>query len=52
MVYRSFCLFLDKVEAMTEVQESKIAVVTGATGGMGVEIVANLVADHHVYGPR
>lgn len=34
---------------MTEVQESKIAVVTGATGGMGVEIVANLVADHHVY---
>ncbi|WP_313550470.1 SDR family oxidoreductase [Corynebacterium sp.] len=29
--------------------EKKIAVVTGATGGMGVEIVANLAADHHVY---
>lgn len=29
--------------------ENKIAVVTGATGGMGVEIVANLAADHHVY---
>lgn len=34
---------------MTEVQNSKIAVVTGATGGMGKEIVANLVSDHHVY---
>lgn len=34
---------------MSENQNSKIAVVTGATGGMGVEIVANLVADHHVY---
>ena len=33
---------------MSENQNSKIAVVTGATGGMGVEIVANLVADHHV----
>lgn len=29
--------------------ETKIAVVTGATGGMGVEIVANLASDHHVY---
>ena len=29
--------------------ENKIAVVTGATGGMGVEIVANLAADYHVY---
>lgn len=27
----------------------KIAVVTGATGGMGVEIVADLARDHHVY---
>lgn len=34
---------------MTEVQKSKIAVVTGATGGMGKEIVANLAVDHHVY---
>lgn len=29
--------------------DEKVAVVTGATGGMGVEIVANLAADHHVY---
>ncbi|APT92050.1 short-chain dehydrogenase [Corynebacterium phocae] len=29
--------------------KSKIAVVTGATGGMGTEIVDNLSTDHHVY---
>lgn len=34
-----------RVGAMTE----RIAVVTGATGGMGGEIVADLAADHHVY---
>lgn len=28
---------------------SKIAVVTGATGGMGREIILDLARDHHVY---
>ena len=27
----------------------KIAVVTGATGGMGREIIKDLARDHHVY---
>ena len=27
----------------------KVAVVTGATGGMGREIIADLARDHHVY---
>ena len=30
-------------------QPRKIAVVTGATGGMGREIAADLSKDHHVY---
>ena len=28
---------------------SKIAVVTGATGGMGREIILDLARDHHVW---
>ncbi len=30
-------------------QNQKIAIVTGATGGMGTHIVADLARDHHVY---
>ena len=29
----------------------KVAVVTGATGGMGREIIADLAGDYHVYAP-